>query len=95
MSKTSRPKTFAGDLVHFVVKDTIKASDSKLPVADAVALTRMRIGRVLADFLLEHFTKTITTEDGDITIQTNVSILVSEVPAGLASTRIAFQEVPK
>lgn len=95
MSKKAKPIVMAAHIVHLTAKDTIPADDSKLPLADAIELRKLRIHTVLSKFLDDNFTKQTVAENGDIQLSTTISVLVAEVPKGLASTSILFQEVQK
>ena len=86
---------FAGHLLHLNLSQQILPEQTKLSLVDMKEIATGRIATQMGEFLTKHFLKIEGREDGSIVLSVGCTILVSEVPKGLAHTTIVFKEVPK
>ena len=88
-------QVFKGNLVTLSIRDRI--DPAKIPAEftpdKMVELRQHHVAERLARELTKHFLK-IATHEGQVEVSMSITLLVNEVPPGLAHTKIVFMEAP-
>jgi hypothetical protein len=89
-----KPQIFSGALVRLHTVQRIDPGESRLPTPDLIELAKGRVAKATAEFILKTFVKTEVLKDGSIDVSVALTVLLGEAPAGVAHTKIVFQEAP-